>query len=91
MEALDLLNTRLDALIKKYAAVQADNARLRATIEGQNKVIQKLNKKVTSLDNGMVSVQLGNTNITPEDKEHMARQLDNVIGEIDKILHTLND
>ena len=91
MEALDLLNTRLDTLIKKYAAVQADNVRLRATIDGQNKVIQKLNKKVTSLDNGMVSVQLGNTNITSEDKEHMARQLDNVIGEIDKILNTLND
>ena len=91
MESLDLLNSKLDKLLKKYAALQADNSRLRATIDGQNKAIQKLNKKVASLDSGMVSVHLGNTGISGEDKEHMRRQLDTVITEIDKILTTLND
>ncbi len=91
MDAMHLVNSKLDALLKKYTALQAENNRLRATIDGQNKAIQRLNKKVQSLDNGMVSVHLGNTNINEEDKEHMRRQLDVVITEIDKILHTLND
>ena len=91
MESLHLLNSKLDILLKKYAALQADNVRLRATIDGQNKVIQRLNKKVSSLDQGMVSVHLGKAGIDPEDKEHMHRQLDTVIAEIDKILNNLND
>lgn len=91
MDVMHLVNSKLDALLKKHMALQAENTRLRATIDGQNKAIQRLNKKVASLENGMVSVHLGNTNISDEDKEHMRRQLDNVISEIDKILHTLND
>lgn len=88
---MHLLNDKLDALLKKYSALQAENNRLRATIDGQNKAIQKLNKKVASLDNGMVSVQLGSTHLTEEDKEHMRRQLEVVIADIDKLLLTLND
>ncbi len=91
METLDLLNGKLDQLLKKHAGLIAENKRLRATIDGQNKVIQRLHKKVNTLDNGMVSVHLGKTDINPEEKENMHRQLDGVIAEIDKILNTLND
>lgn len=91
MEALDLLKSKLEALLKKYSALEADNARLRATIEGQNKAIQKLNKKISIMDSGMVSVQLGATTINEDDKENMRRQLDTVIADIDNILNTLND
>ena len=91
METLTLLDDKLNLLIKKYAAKEAENARLRATIEGQNKVIQRLNKKVTGMDNSMVSVQFGKAGITDDEKENMNRQLDSVIAEIDKILTTLND
>jgi hypothetical protein len=91
METLGLLGNKIDLLLKKYAGLEKENARLRATIEGQNKVIQRLNKKVASLDNGMVSVNLAYTDITTEEKNNMSRQLDGVIAEIDKILTTLND
>ena len=91
METIQLLNDKLDKLIKKYTALNADNKRLRSTIDGQNKVIQRLNKRVASLDNGMVSVQLGKAQVSDEEKENMSRQLDGVIAEIDKILNTLND
>ena len=91
MEQLDLLNKKLDNLIKKFVGLKAENIRLRATIEGQNKVIQKLNKKVNTLDNSMVSVHLDKIGISGEEKEDMKRQLDGVISEIDKILNTLND
>ncbi len=91
MESLDLLNEKLDMLLKKYATLETDNERLRATIDGQNKVIQRLHKKVNTMDNEMVSVHLGKAEISEDEKDNMRRQLDGVIGEIDKILVTLND
>lgn len=91
MDAINILNSKLDLLLKKHAASEADNKRLRAIIDGQNKVIQTLNKKITSLESNMVSVNLGSTNITDEEKQNMRTQLDALIAEIDKILNTLND
>jgi chromosome segregation ATPase len=91
MQALDQLNTKVDMLLKKYAALEAENKRLKATIATHEKTVEILGKKLASLENGMVSVRLGQTDIDEEEKENMRRQLDNVIAEIDKILNTLND
>ncbi len=91
MESFQLLSEKIDELIKKHNSVVADNKKLRALIDGQNKVIQKLNKKVSSLENNAVSVNLNNTGLNDEEKDDMKKQLDFVIAEIDKILVTLND
>jgi archaellum component FlaC len=91
METLTLLGDKVDLLVKRHAELEKENLRLRATIEGQNKAIQRLNKKVATLDNGMGSVHLGHADISDEEKDNMRRQLDGVIAEIDKILTTLND
>ncbi len=91
METFALLGDKIDLLLKKNADLEKENARLRATMEGQNKAIQRLNKKVTTLDNGMVSVHLAHADVSDEEKDNMRRQLDGVIAEIDKILTTLND
>ena len=91
MEALDQLNKKLDMLLKKYAALETEHKRLRETIATQNKSMETLSKKLSSLEDGMVSVHLGTTVDGHEEKENMRRQLDQVIAEIDKILNTLND
>ncbi len=91
MEALDLLNHKLNMLLKKYAALEAENKRLRATISGHEKSVESLTKKLASLEHGMVSVHLGNAVEDEDEKENMRNQLDNVIADIDKILNTLND
>ena len=91
MEALDKLSKKLDTLLKKHAALESENKRLKETIASQIKTTEKLQKKLASLEQGMVSVHLGKTVENDEERENMRRQLDNVIGEIDKILHTLND
>jgi predicted RNase H-like nuclease (RuvC/YqgF family) len=91
MQALDLLNSKIDMLLKKYAALEAENKRLKTTIAAQDKTVELLTKKLASLDQGMVSVHLGQVVTDEDEKEHMRRQLDNVIAEIDKILTTLND
>jgi predicted RNase H-like nuclease (RuvC/YqgF family) len=91
MEALDQLSRKLDALLKKYSALEAENKRLQAAIGKQDKTMEALSKKLSSLENGMVSVHLGKTVTDDSEKENMRKQLDQVITEIDKILHTLND
>ncbi len=91
MEALDKLSKKLDTLLKKHAALESENKRLKDTIADQIKTTEKLQKKLTSLEKDMVSVRLGNTVENDEERENMRQQLDTVIGEIDKILNTLND
>lgn len=91
MEALDKLSKKLDTLLKKHAATEAENKRLKETIAAQIKTTEQLNKKLASLEKSMVSVHIGKTVEDDEQKENMREQLDTVIGEIDKILNTLND
>ena len=91
MEALETLNKKLDTLLKRYAALTSENKRLKDTIAKQIKTEEQLNKKLASLEQSMVSVHLGAAVTDSEGQEHMRKQLDNVIAEIDKILNTLND
>ena len=91
MQALDTLHKKLDMLLKKYAALESENSRLKETIAKQIKTEERLTKKLASLEQGMVSVHLGNAVSDGAEKENMRTQLDNVIAEIDKILNTLND
>jgi hypothetical protein len=91
MHPLESLGGKVNQLIKRHASLEADNNRLRAIIEGQNKVIQNLHRKVAELDNGMVSVHLEKAGMDTEQKEDMKRQLDTLINEIDKIVADLNE
>ena len=91
MEAFEQFSGKLEQLLKKHATIEADNKRLRATIDGQNKAIQRLNQKVRTMEANMVSVHIGKEGLDDEEKADMRRQLDTVIDEIDKILLKLND
>ncbi len=91
MEALDTLNGKVNALIKKCATAEAENKRLKDTLAAQEKTLQAQTKKLASLEQDMVSVRLGSAVDNEDAKDNMREQLDNVISEIDKILHTLND
>ena len=91
MQAIDQLNKKLDSLLKKYAALESENKRLKETVASQIKATEKLNKKVASMEQNMVSVNLTGGVVDEDEKDNMRKQLDGVIGEIDKILNTLND
>ena len=91
MQALDELNRKLNTLIKKHTALEAENKRLKDTIARQAVAEDKLKKQVASLEQNMVSVNLGGTVSDVEEKENMRRQLDGLIAEIDGLLNTLND
>ena len=91
MQVLDQLNKKVDSLLKKYATLEAENKRLKETIAAEVKKTHAMNRKLASLEQSMVSVHIGKAVDNEDEKENMRQQLDNVIGEIDKILNTLND
>lgn len=91
MQELQLLNDKLDILLRKYSALQAENERLKETIAQQLSSIETLNTNLASLEKSMVAVKIGGTLSDDKEKDAMRRQLDNVIVEIDKILTSLND
>lgn len=91
MLELQLLNDKLDLLLKKYAAIQSENKRLKEAVGQQTRKIESLNTKLADLEHNMVAVQIGSNVLNEEEKLHMRKQVDHVIGEIDKILKTLND
>ena len=91
MQALQILTEKLDLLLKKYAELQAENKQLKKTISEQLKSIEQLNKKFELLEESMMAIQLGKNVLDNNGKLAMNKQIDTVIGEIDKILATLND
>lgn len=91
MQELQLLNEKLDLLLKKYTALQAENKRLKETVSQQLRSIETLNNKLSSLEDNMQTTQIGKALISSDEKAVVKKQIDNVISEIDKILHTLND
>ena len=91
MLALDNLSKKINLLIKKQAALEAENNRLKAIIAAHEENEKKLNAQLASLDNNLVSVRMDNKTENTEEKENMVRQLDKLIQEIDIILNTLND
>lgn len=91
MQELQLLNDKLEVLLKKYAALQAENLRLKEQVGQQLQSIETLNTKLATLEESMAARHIGNTAADDKEKEAVRKQLDNVISEIDKILTSLND
>jgi predicted RNase H-like nuclease (RuvC/YqgF family) len=91
MQALDNLSKKINLLLKKQAALEAENKRLKSIIAAHEETEMKLNAQLASLDNNLVSVRIDNKAENTEEKENMVRQLDKLIQEIDIILNTLND
>lgn len=91
MQEVTILNGKIDELIKQYTALLAENKRLQALLEGHTATIDTFKSKIASLEKNGAVLDMSNVLTDHEDKDKMRKQLDNVIGEIDKILNTLND
>jgi hypothetical protein len=64
---------------------------LKDIIAQQTKSISELTQHQTELEQQMLAKHIGLLDLPEADKEKMREQLDKVIGEIDKILNTIND
>lgn len=86
-----MLHTKLEKLLKKYTALQAEKEGLLETVRAQNETLGKLNKKVTHLEEQMVTAKTADAITGKEDKAAVRKQLNSLIGDIDKLLASLND
>jgi predicted RNase H-like nuclease (RuvC/YqgF family) len=91
MQELELLSNKLDTLLKKYAALQAENKGLNETVNAQQKSIEQLNSKLAAMEERVAVAHIGKATGDDTEREALRKQLDGVIGEIDKILTTIND
>ncbi len=94
MDPLQILNDKIDQLLKRYTAVQAENTRLKETIAGQIQSMDGLNAKLASLEEQLSAAQLkqpGNAVMDNDEKNALRKQVDKVITEIDKMLTTIGN
>lgn len=91
MEVLNELNGKVNLLLKRYAVLEAENKKLKATIDALTDKEKQMVAHITSLEDKMVSVNLNGTVTDDGEKAEMRKQLDILIEDIDRILKTLND
>jgi soluble cytochrome b562 len=91
MQALDELNSKLNLLLRRHAALENENKRLKETVAKQLATEASLKQRITALEQDMVSVNLNDAVRDESEKENMRKQLDGLIAEIDGLLNTLND
>lgn len=91
MQEIQTLNDKLDMLLKKHTTLLAENKTLRKSNDKQQQTINTLNQKISTLEESVLSLQINNSLQGDKEKNTVRKQLDTVIGEIDKILMTLND
>ncbi len=91
MELLANLNERIDLLLRKYTAMQAENNRLQDLLASQTAQITKLNTTLAAMEEKMLAMQIGQGVTDDKEKERLKGQLDKLIAEIDHLLISLND
>ncbi|MCB0698931.1 MAG: hypothetical protein H6551_03865 [Chitinophagales bacterium] len=91
MEELTLLHTKLDKLLKKHAAMKAEKEGLEEELRKQKTELEKLNKKVTNLEGQLATAKTAEALTGKEDKTAVRKELDVLIGDIDKLLASLDD
>ena len=91
MQEIQTLNDKLEILLKKHTTLLAENKSLKKVNDKQEQTINTLNQKITKLEESVLSLQINNALLDDKEKHTVRKQLDTVIGEIDKILMTLND
>jgi cell division septum initiation protein DivIVA len=91
MQELQLLKDKLDLLLKKYTAMQTENKRLKEANDSYLKQVNQLNEQLHKMEESLANVQMNQVVVDNGDKDTLRKQLDTVIGEIDKILTKINE
>lgn len=91
MQELELLQQKLDALIRRFSALQAENERLEKSRQQLSGVITGQQQKLEQLETLLrsQSVALGAADMTGAQKEQLRQHLEQLIGEIDKNIEML--
>lgn len=89
MESVFRLREKVEALLRRYTALEAENEELKASLSGKEEELASMREMLSKADMNTMAKQIGQTISDPEARAAGRRKLDEVIGEIDKILTTL--
>lgn len=91
MQELEILQQKLDALVRRFAALQAENERLAKSKERLSVVIADQQEKLTALEAALKSraVALGASEMPEAQKEQLKQNLEQLISEIDRNIEML--
>jgi len=90
-EHINSINTKLQLLLKKYAALQKENSLLSKEIETRRKNEKDYLEKITSLEiqTGILKSSAGKLN--DKEKHDFEKKINNYIKDIDKCIAMLNN
>lgn len=91
MEELTLLHTKLDKLLKKYSAIKAEKEGLEKELRKQSNELEKLRKKSADLEGQLATSKTAEALAGKDGKTAVRKELDVLIGDIDKLLASLDD
>ena len=91
MDALQLLEQKINQLIRAYASVQEENKKLQAEVAALRTEHQLLLKKNQTLEEAQATQLLGVNALSEAEKQNLRRYIDGVVDEIDKILTSLHE
>ncbi len=91
MKGLDILKERVDALLKSYAALLRERNALRKELKGKEQEQQELAERLRIAEEELLALQIGKAIPDTAARTRNRKKLDAVIGQIDKILTSLND
>jgi hypothetical protein len=91
MKGLDTLRSRIDALLKSYAALLRERNALRKELELKEQQHSELVEQLRLAEETLLALQIGKAIPDAAARTRNRKKLDAVIGQIDKILTTLND
>ena len=91
MDRIDTLHEKLDTLLRNYKATRTELASARTVLKAKEEEVSTLQARLAKCEEQLLAMQIGNAMPDAESRHNSRKQLDAVIGEIDKILGTLND
>ena len=91
MKGIDTLRERVNALLKRHASVLRERDGLKKELALLKEENKDLLVRLSQAEEYLMAVQIGRAMPDEKTRVRSRKKLDEVIGEIDKILMTLND
>jgi chromosome segregation ATPase len=90
-EHINSINTKLQSLLKKYAALQKENLILSKEIETCQKNEKDYSEKITSLEIQTAILKSSAGKLNDKEKHDFEKRINNYIKELDKCMAMLNN
>jgi cell division protein FtsB len=91
MEGIDALHDRVNALLKRFGSLTRERESLKKELNSMRAENEELRAQLRQAEEGLLALQISQSMPDAAVREQSRKKLDAVIGEIDKILTTLND